>query len=110
MGLPVRRCSSISPRATMLVAKSNTYGLPAGRGQANAMGFVPNTGRVPPAGATQLWLGVMAMPARPCSAMASTSGHNAEKWKQLLMARTATPLRFAFSARCGSPSWNASNE
>src|SRR5450830_172678 len=80
IALPLRRCNSISPLATALVAKSNTYGTPPGRGHENAIGLVPNTGLVPPAGATQLWLGVSARPIRPSAASCSTSGHRAEKW------------------------------
>ena len=51
-GVPARLCSSTSPRAATLVAKSNTYGSPPGRGQPKANGFVPNSASVPPAGAT----------------------------------------------------------
>lgn len=70
----------MSPRAIALVAKSNTNGTPPGRGHANAIGFVPNTGSLPPSGATQLWLGFIAMPTSPSAAIASTSGQSAEKW------------------------------
>ncbi|GAO22956.1 hypothetical protein ALISP_2776 [Alicycliphilus sp. B1] len=78
-GVPARRCSSRSPRAMALVAKSKTNGCCPGRGQPKAMGLVPNTGWRPPAGATQAWLGVSASAASPWAVMASISGHSAEK-------------------------------
>lgn len=71
---------------------------------------MPNTGLLPPAGATQLWLGFMAMPTSPSAAIASTSGHSAEKWKQRLIAMAASPWLRAFSASSGKPVWNASKE
>ncbi|MDI9654504.1 hypothetical protein QM306_40610, partial [Burkholderia cenocepacia] len=39
----------------------------------DAIGLVPNTGSRPPSGATQLWLGFIAMPTSPSAAIASTS-------------------------------------
>ncbi len=93
-----------------LVAKSKTKGSRPSRGQAKASGLVPNTPWRPPSGATQAWLGVMAMPTRPSAAMASTSGHSAEKWKQLRITRAATPSSRACSTSSGRPVCRASNE
>ena len=93
-----------------LVAKSKTKGSRPSRGQENASGLVPNTPLRPPSGATQAWLGVMAIPTRPWAAMASTSGHSAEKWKQLRITRAAMPSSRACSTSSGSPVWKASSE
>ncbi|MNE63919.1 hypothetical protein D3C80_1592980 [compost metagenome] len=103
MALPALRYSSISPRAEALVAKSKMKGFLPSRGQPKANGLVPKEGFVPPAGATQQWLGVTAKETSPASAKASTSGQRAEKWKQLLMAIAATPCFFVFSMKCGRP-------
>ncbi|MNN53922.1 hypothetical protein D3C81_1687100 [compost metagenome] len=93
-----------------LVAKSNTKGGRPVRGQAKASGLVPNTPLLPPTGATQAWLGVMAMPTSPCAAIASTSGQSAEKWKQLRITSAATPCLRACSTSTGRPIWKASSE
>ncbi|MNJ41622.1 hypothetical protein D3C77_365510 [compost metagenome] len=74
------------------------------------MGLVPSSPRLPPAGATQAWLGVMARAATPIAVNCSISGHKAEKWKQLLMTRAATPTALAFSASNGAARSKASGE
>ena len=60
------------------------------------MGLVPNSGRVPPAGATQAWLGVQASPTSPASVNGSISANSAEKWTQRLIASAAMPFCRAF--------------
>ncbi|MCY1307685.1 hypothetical protein D9M70_576330 [compost metagenome] len=71
------------------------------------MGLVPNSGLVPPAGATQAWLGVKARATSPCSVRGSISGQRAEKCTQRLIARMAMPWLRAFSTSSGRPAWKA---
>ena len=110
MALPARRCSSMSPRAMALVAKSKMNGCLPARGQPKAMGLVPKIGLLPPAGATQAWLGLQARATSPASVSASISTHNAEKCTQRLIASAAMPLARALSLSTGKPAWNASWE
>jgi hypothetical protein len=79
-----------------LVAISTINGGLSRRGQPKAIGLVPNSGRVPPAGATQAWLGVQASPTSPASVNGSISANSAEKCTQRLIASAAMPLCRAF--------------
>ncbi len=108
MDLPSRLCSWISPRAVAAEAWSNTIGGRPSRGQANAIGLVPNSGLVPPAGATVLVAAVKANATRPCSARRSTSGHSAAMWNTWRIASAAMPWLRARSASGPAPICSAS--
>ena len=80
IGSPSRWWIMISPRALALDAWSKTRGgRPPSRGHANDIGLVPQSGFVPPAGATYNIAATNAKPTSPRSARASVSGHRAAK-------------------------------
>ena len=76
---PQPQVEALLQQAAALVAISTINGGLSCRGQPKAMGLVPNSGRVPPAGATQAWLGVQASPTSPASVNGSISANSAEK-------------------------------
>jgi len=81
-----------------LEAWSQTSGSLPGRGQANAIGLVPNSVRLPP------HMTIRCRPLTIANAMAngSMSGQRAAKWCELRIATAAIPCRRAFSRSSGA--------
>ena len=90
-----------------LDAWSQTSGSLPGRGQANAIGLVPSTLRLPPHTTIRRRPLTIASAMNPSAANGSMSGHSAAKWCELRIATAAIPCRRAFSRSSGALARNA---
>ena len=73
-----------------------------GRGQANAIGLVPSSLRLPPHTTIRCLPFTIASAMNPSAANGSISGQTAAKWYELRIATAEIPCRRAFSRSSGA--------
>ncbi len=97
IGSPRCLAETMLPRATFDRERSTTTGSRPGRGQAKAMGLVPNTARLPFQGAMAAGVLAKSRATRPRLARSSTNSPAAPQWCERRIAAAARPLSRAMA-------------